>query len=88
MSKPLKISKENEPKYIRLGRNIAYYRKQKGYTQEVLAGRCGLSRSYIRAIEAPNLVQTISLEALFTISKALEVEACKLLVFKEEACKD
>ena len=79
MSKSKKISKENEIKYIQLGLNISYYRKLIGYTQEKLAEKTSLSRSYISAIEAPNEVKSISLEVLFNISKALKVDPSKLL---------
>lgn len=79
----MKISKENEFKYIQLGLNISYYRKLKGYTQEELAELSGISRSHISAIEAPNIVHNISLEVLFNIAKALETEPNKLLEFRE-----
>ncbi len=82
MSKSKKISKENEIKYIQLGLNISYYRKLIGYTQEELAEEAGLSRSYISTIEAPNEVKTISLEALFNISKVLKINPSKLLEFR------
>ncbi|MBP3310299.1 MAG: helix-turn-helix transcriptional regulator [Ruminococcus sp.] len=79
----MKISKENEFKYIQLGLNISYYRKLKGYTQEELAELSGISRSHISAIEAPNIVHNISLEVLFNIAEALGIEPCKLLEFRE-----
>lgn len=82
MSKSKKISKENEIKYIQLGLNISFYRKLIGYTQEDLAEKAKLSRSYISAIEAPNEVKTFSLEVLFNISKALKIEPSKLLEFR------
>ena len=83
MSKSMKISKENEFKYIQLGLNIAYYRKLQGYTQEELAEISGLSRSHISSIEAPNIIHNVSLEAIFCISKALNIEPYKLLDFRE-----
>ncbi len=83
MSKSMKISKENEFKYIQLGLNIAYYRKLQGYTQEELAEASGISRSHISAIEAPNVIHNVSLEVLFNIASALGIEAHKLLEFRE-----
>lgn len=83
MSKSTKISKENEFKYIQIGLNIAYYRKLQGYTQDELSELSGISRSHISAIEAPNIVHNISLEVLFNIAKALKIEPCKLLEFRE-----
>lgn len=83
MSKSIKISKENEFKYIQLGLNIAYYRKVIGYTQEQLAEEAALSRTYISVIEASNVIQSMSLEVLFNIAKALKVDAYKLLEFRD-----
>lgn len=83
MSRPVKIAKENEIKYIQLGLNIAYYRKLAGYTQEQLAEESGLSRVHISAIEAPNVVKSLSLETLFRLAKALRVEPYQLLKFPE-----
>lgn len=83
MSKSMKIAKENEFKYIQLGLNISYYRKLQGLTQEELAELSGLSRSYISSVEAPNIICSVSLEAIFCISKALNVEAYKLLIFRD-----
>ena len=83
MSKSMKISKENEFKYIQIGFNISYYRKLQGYTQEEFAELVGLSRSYISAVKAPNIVKNISLEVLFNIADALKIEPYKLLEFRE-----
>jgi transcriptional regulator with XRE-family HTH domain len=73
----------NEFKYIQIGLNISYYRKLQGYTQESFAEVADISRSYISAIEAPNIVKTISLEMLFKIADALRIEPYKLLEFRE-----
>ncbi len=83
MSKSMKISKENEFKYIQLGLNISYYRKLLGYTQEELAEISGISRSHISAIEAPNVIHNVSLEVLFNLAAALHIEPYKLLQFRE-----
>lgn len=83
MSKSMKISKENEFKYIQIGLNVAYFRKMRGYSQEELAELVDISRSYISAIEAPNIVQNVSLEVLFRLAKALEIEPYQLLEFRE-----
>ena len=68
-------------KYIEIGYNIAYYRKHAKMTQEQLAEKIGTSRSHISAIEAPNIVRKISMDLLFRIADALEIEVHKLLVF-------
>ena len=83
MSKAKPISKQNASKYIQLGLNIAYYRKLRGMTQEQLAEIVGISRSYLSAIEAPNIVKTISLELLFDFSDALCTSSSKLLELRE-----
>ena len=76
------MAQENLYRYVQLGLNIAYYRKLKGYTQEALAERSGLSRTYISSIEAPNIIKSVSLEALFHIADALGIEPFRLLEFR------
>ena len=83
MAKSTKISLENRDKYIELGLNIAYYRKRAGMTQEQLAEKADISRSYLGEIEAPNMVRTLSLEVLFNIANALNIPACKLIEFRD-----
>ena len=75
MSHSIPIDKKNYPQYIKLGLNIAYYRKLAGFTQEQLAEACGISRTHISNIEA--------LETLFNIARALHVSASKLLEFRD-----
>ena len=83
MAGATKSSKQHEYRYLQIGLNIAYYRKLAGYTQEELADESNLSRTYISTIEAPNMIITISLEALFNIADALSIEPYKLLEFRE-----
>ncbi len=83
MSRSKPISSHNIDRYIQLGLNVSYYRKLRGYTQEQLAERAGISRSHISAIEAPNIVKTISIELLFDLADALETEPFHLLEFRE-----
>ena len=75
MARNTKIALENRDKYIALGLNIAYYRKREGMTQDQLAEKAGVSRSYLDEIEAPNMITTMSLEVLFNIAGALR--SCK-----------
>ena len=49
MSNSKSISFENREKYIALGLNIAFYRRQAGLTQEDLAERTDISRSHLSA---------------------------------------
>ena len=77
------ISFENKDYYIELGLNIAFYRKRAGLTQDMLAEKAGLSRSHLSAIEAPNIIRSFSLEILFHIARALNVEPYRLLQFRD-----
>ena len=49
-----------------------------GMTQEQLATLINVNRSHISKIESPNLQTQISLETLFDIANALEVDVNKL----------
>lgn len=68
-------------RYIRLGLNIAYQRKLKKLTQLQLAELCGISRTHMSNIEAPNMVTPISLDILFKIADALKIPVYILLKF-------
>ena len=83
MSKSTKISPDNMDRYIAIGLNIAYYRKREGLTQDQLAERADLSRTFLSTIEAPNLVTNLSLEMLFNIADALKIDPAKLLEMRE-----
>lgn len=75
---------DNSERYRDLGHAIAYYRKRKGYTQEQVAERIGVSRQHMGAIEAPNMVRAISLDVLFNIATVLEIEPYILLKFSPD----
>ena len=83
MSKSKPISFDNVDKFVELGLNISYYRKRKGITQEKLAEMIVISRSHLSAIEAPNIIKAFSIELLFNIANALEIEPYKLLMFRD-----
>lgn len=87
MSKSTKVSKKNEMRYIELGLNISHYRKLRGYSQEELAERADLSRSYMSVIEAPNIVATPSVEMIFNIADALDIEPYELFKFLDKDSK-
>ena len=71
---------KNRDRFVQLGLAISYFRKLKGMSQEALAEKANLSRSHISVIEAPGLVRPFSLEVLFNIADALDMEAEELLV--------
>lgn len=79
MSKKDKHSDE----YIRLGLNIAYYRKLKGMTQLQLAEAINISRTHMSNIEAPNIPTSVSLDALFDIAEVLEIPMHKFFIFRD-----
>ena len=68
-----------EDKYIKMGLKIQYYRKLKGYTQEVFAEMIGKSWSFVAQIESPANICGISLETLFKIAEVLDVEPYRIL---------
>ncbi|MDD6072444.1 MAG: helix-turn-helix transcriptional regulator [Clostridiales bacterium] len=79
------IHNNNDKRYTEIGYNIAYYRKHKGLTQEQLAENLDISRQHLGAIEAPNIVRPVSLELLFNIADALEIDVRLLLDFHDNA---
>lgn len=83
MSRGKSISFDNVDKIIEIGYNIGYFRRHAGLTQEQLAEKAGISRAHLSAIEAPNIVQSFSIETLFNIAAALEIDAYKLLMFRD-----
>lgn len=68
-------------RYRTLGLNIAYFRRKKGYTQEQLAEKVGVDRSRISKTEIA-WVGT-SLDIVYKIADALEIEPYKLFVERE-----
>ena len=68
-------------KYVKLGLNIAYYRRLRKYTQLELCERLDIDRSYISKIELGNA--GVSLDVLFRFSDVLEVPTYKFFEFRE-----
>ena len=64
---------------LKLGRKIRETRVKEGYSQEELASRCGLHRTYISDIERGE--RNVSVENIEKIAKALKTEATELLKF-------
>lgn len=68
-------------KYKKLGLNIAYYRKLRGYTQAELARLLQIDRTHMGNME---LAATgTSLDLLFHLSDALEIPVYKLFLFRD-----
>ena len=60
------------------GTNLKKYRSEKGLSQEELAERSGLHRTYISAIEC--FRRSIALENVQRIADALNIETYKLFL--------
>lgn len=77
----INVMEEYKERYKTLGLNIAYYRKKRGLTQEQLAEKAGIERSRISKTEIA--WAGISLDMVFRIADALEIEPYKLLMEHE-----
>ena len=65
--------------YFFIGKNIAKYRKEKGWTQEELAEKTTYSKQFISNIEN-NVHQTFSLGTLWRFALVLEIDMYKLCI--------
>ena len=68
-------------KYRNLGLNIAYYRKQKEYSQSELAEKINVSRTHMSRIETAECA--VSLDVVFAICDVLNISPDKLFDFRE-----
>ena len=78
------MAEKRERQFRELGLTISYYRKLKGLTQLQLANAVGLSRTHISNIEAPRIKTSLSLESLFDIADALDIQPRDLFNFREQ----
>ncbi|MBE6598211.1 MAG: helix-turn-helix transcriptional regulator [Ruminococcaceae bacterium] len=62
--------------YRRLGLNISLYRKLRGLSQEKLAEMVDISRTHMSRIETAECA--VSLDVVFALANALEVEVWRL----------
>lgn len=70
---------KHRDRFAELGLTIASLRKMKGYSQEQLAERADISRSFLSLIETPNTCVSFSVEVLFSLADALDVRPGDLL---------
>ena len=70
-------------RYKMIGLKIAYYRKMRGYTQGQLAGKIGISTTYLGPIERGNNGKSYSLETLLSIAVGLDIDVNLLLSSSE-----
>lgn len=75
-----KMKEKYLEQYRKIGLKISYYRKLRGLTQEQLSEEIDKDTSYLGSVEAPNIDRAISLDMLFDIAAALDVEPYKFLV--------
>ena len=74
----------NKERRLNLACAVRYYRRKKGYTQVRLAELAGVSRQHIVSVESTKMSRGISLELVFNIARALEVEPYMLFKFRLE----
>ena len=67
--------------YKSLGMNVAYYRKLRGISQEKLSEMANISRTHMSRIETADCA--VSLDVVFALAEALQVELYKLFQNKE-----
>ncbi len=70
-------------KINQLGIAIATLRRMRDLTQEQLSEKAGISRTFLSVIEAPGTTRSFSLEVLYALSDALDVNAGDLLNYAE-----
>ena len=73
MSRPTKYQSARE----RVARNVTYWRKERGVSQQSLSADAGLSRTYLSRVE--NGVETVSIDHLEKLAIALKIDIVELL---------
>lgn len=74
------MEKQQHSKYRQLGLNIAYYRRQRGFSQIQLAERVNISRTHMSRIETADCA--VSLDVIFEICDVLGISPDKLFDFR------
>ena len=67
--------------WLAIGLNILYYRKEQGMTQEQLAEKSNISRTYMQRIETAT--SSCTLNTLIDIAEALNIPLKKLFEFRD-----
>lgn len=60
-----------------VARNMRKLRADRGWSQEYLANKCGLNRTYLSAVERSE--QNISLDNIYRVAEGFDVEGWELL---------
>lgn len=74
----------NDERYRQIAKKIVYYRIKRGLSQDELADKIGISKSYLSKIEAPNSTKAFSLDVLFAIADGLDVDVIKFFMPPDE----
>lgn len=67
---------------VKVGKTVAFFRQQKGISQEVLSGLADIGRSHLSAIERGKRKPT--LETLYKICNALDIKMSVFIIKLEE----
>jgi len=73
------VTDKNQERYRKIGKRIAELRKEQGFTQRELSEKAGISMTTLREIENPEICRNFSLDFIFFISDALNIEPEKML---------
>jgi transcriptional regulator with XRE-family HTH domain len=73
MSQPKKLESARE----RVARNVKAWREQRGLSQQSLSAGAGITRPYLARVETG--VQTVSVDNLEKLAKALSIDIVELL---------
>ena len=74
------IETQRTQQYKMIGLNIAYYRKDRGYTQMQLAELLDIDRSHMSAIELATV--GVSLDIIFKLCQVLQLSPRDLFDFR------
>ena len=74
------MEQKYKEQYRKLGLNIAYYRKERGFSQLQLADKVDISRTHMSRIE--NNDCAVSLDVIFRIADSLDIPVSKLFEFR------
>ena len=73
------VTDKSQERYRKIGKRIAELRKEQGLTQRELSEKAGISMTTLREIENPEICRNFSLDFIFFISDALNIEPEKML---------
>ncbi|MBR6594440.1 MAG: helix-turn-helix transcriptional regulator [Clostridia bacterium] len=74
------MNQKHYANYKRLGLNIAYFRKEKGFSQSKLAECINISRTHMSRIETADCA--VSLDVIFDICEILDVKPASMFEFR------